>query len=439
MNVTEAVPVADDLARRVIETRRDLHRFPELGLTEFRTAGTIAARLQDLGIDVRAGRDVMEERSIVGRPSEAEMQTAYDRARDGSSLAPWLEKFKGGLTGVVGTLRGLLPGPVVALRCDTDALPIIECAESDHYPAQHGFESAYRGVMHACGHDAHVAIGLAVAEVLSAMRERIHGTIKFVFQPAEEGGRGAVPMKDAGVVDDVDYLIAIHIGTNSESGVFYPVVHGHLASVKFDVTFKGRASHAGGRPEEGRNALLGAAQAVMGLYAISRHHAGRSRVNVGVMRAGSGRNVIPGDAFFAMEVRGETEDICDYMAQRAEQVIRGAAQAHDLQATIETVGRTTTASCDRPLAEAVARAAATVPGLRVTLDPHVSGGSEDATYLMRRVQECGGQAIYACVGSKTTSGHHTPRFDIEESDIVPAVRALATAILAVGEAPPQRA
>ncbi|GAC1311654.1 MAG: M20 family metallo-hydrolase [Vulcanimicrobiaceae bacterium] len=436
MNVTEAIAVADDLARRAIAMRRDLHRFPELGLTEFRTASTIAARLEDLGIEVRAGRDVMDERSVVGRPSEAEMKTAYDRARDGGPPTHWLEKFAGGLTGVVGTLRGAHPGPVVALRCDTDALPILECAESDHYPAEHGFESAYRGVMHACGHDAHVAIGLAVAEVLSAMRERIYGTVKFIFQPAEEGGRGAVPMKDAGVVDDVNYLIAIHIGTNSESGVFYPVVHGHLASVKLDVTFKGRSSHAGGRPEEGRNAMLGAAQAVLGLYAISRHHAGRSRVNVGVLRAGAGRNVIPEDAFFAMEVRGETEEICAYMARRAEQVIRGAAQAHELEVTIEAVGRTTTASCDQPLAQAVARAAATVPGLRVTLDPHVSAGSEDATYLMRHVQAHGGQAIYACVGSKTTSGHHTPRFDIEESDIVPAVRALATALLAVGETPP---
>lgn len=438
MNLSELAPVVEEIGRRVIETRRDLHRFPELGLMEFRTASTIATRLEALGIDVRAGRDVMDERSIVGRPPPADMQAAYGRARAEGALPQWLARFEGGFTGVVGTLRGARPGPVVALRCDTDALPILESTAGDHYPAKAGFASAHAGVMHACGHDAHVAIGLGVAEILARLRDRIHGTVKFIFQPAEEGGRGAVPMKDAGVVDDVDYLIAIHIGTNSESGVFYPVVSGHLASAKLDVTFKGRAAHAGGRPEEGRNALLGAAQAVLGLYAISRHHAGRSRVNVGVLRGGSGRNVIPEDAFFMMEVRGETEEICDYMLRRAEQIIDGAARAHGLEATIEPVGRTTTASCDRALAEAVARAAATVPGLRVTLDPHSSAGSEDATYLMRRVQERGGQAIYACVGSNTTSGHHTPRFDIEESDIVPAVQALAASILAVGEAPPAR-
>ncbi|HTX02879.1 MAG TPA: amidohydrolase [Candidatus Acidoferrales bacterium] len=434
--MTQTLSLPEGLAARTIQRRRDFHRFPELGLTEFRTASAIASTLQALGLEVQAGHDVMEARSRVGVPPEDQVAAAFARAREEGADPSWLARFEGGYTGVVGTLRGAHPGPAIALRCDIDALPILESDEREHVPAREGFVSQHRGVMHACGHDVHAAIGLGVAEALAARREQLHGTVKFLFQPAEEGGRGAIPMRDAGVVDDVDYFIAIHAGMDSESGVFYPITIGWLVSAKLDVTFTGKSAHAGGRPNEGRNALLAAAHAVVGLYGIARHHAGRSRVNVGVLQAGSGRNVIADRAFFMMEVRGETEEICDYMLARADSVIRGAAQAQEVGVDIVPVGRTTSAESSRSLAEAVARAASSVPNLRTTLEPKEAGGSEDATFLMRRVQERGGLAIYACVGSHTPSGHHTPRFDVAESDIVPAVQALATAIAAVGENPP---
>ena len=434
--MTATIPLPTGVAARTIETRRDFHRFPELGLTEFRTASAIASRLQALGLEIAAGRDVMNAKSRVGVPPDEVMHAAFERARSEGAGTSWLEKFKGGYTGVVGILRGAKPGPVVALRCDIDALPILESDEREHVPAREGFVSAHPGIMHACGHDAHAAIGLGVAETLAAQRENIHGTIKFLFQPAEEGGRGAIPMRDAGVVDDVNYLIAIHAGMESESGVLYPITTGWLASAKLDVTFNGRMAHAGGRPEEGRNAILAAAQAITALYAISRHHAGRTRVNVGVVQAGSGRNVIADRAFFMMEVRGETDALCDYMLERARAVIDAAALAQDVSVDIADVGRTGIAESNLPLAEVLARAAESVPNLRTTLEPKEAGGSEDATFLMRRVQERGGQAIYACVGSHTPSGHHTPRFDIAESDLVPAVQALATALVEAGQSPP---
>ena len=231
-------------------------------------------------------------------------------------------------------------------------------------------------------------------------RDRLHGTVKFIFQPGEEGGRGALPMVKAGVVDDVDYFIAIHLGTGVPSRSFRPAVRGHLASAKLDVTFRGRAAHAGGRPEEGRNALLAAASAVVGLYGIARHHAGRSRINVGTLRAGSGRNVIADEATMAMEVRGETEAIADYMLERAEAVLKGAALAQDVTVEIKLAGRTTVATSDEGLSQRLARSlSGRIPGVEIDAASHVTGGSEDATYFMRRVQERGGQAIYAVVGS----------------------------------------
>ena len=330
--------VLPDVAARAVETRRDLHRFPELGMTEFRTASIVAERLTALGLDVKLGREVMDSASRMGMPPEAALDLAYRAAEAAGAPAKFLPSFAGGHTGVVGTLKGAAPGPTIALRVDMDALPILENDTQAHLPAREGFASARPGVMHACAHDGHTAIGLAVAEVLSGLKDKLHGTVKFIFQPGEEGGRGALPMVNAGVVDDVDYFIAIHLGTGVPSRTFRPMVRGHLASAKLDVTFRGRAAHAGGRPEEGRNALLAAASAVVGLYGIARHHGGRSRINVGTLKAGSGRNVIADEAVMAMEVRGETEAIADYMLERAEAVLKGAALAQDVTVEIKLAG-----------------------------------------------------------------------------------------------------
>jgi aminobenzoyl-glutamate utilization protein A len=430
-NLSSMLP---EIAARAVKTRRDLHRFPELGMIEFRTASIVAERLTALGLEIKLGREVMDSASRIGMPPEAALDRAYQDAAANGASAKFLPAFAGGHTGVVGTLKGSMPGPTIALRVDMDALPILENDTQAHLPAREGFVSARPGVMHACAHDGHTAIGLAVAEALSGMKDKLHGTVKFIFQPGEEGGRGALPMVNAGVVDDVDYFIAIHLGTGVPSRTFRPATRGHLASAKLDVTFRGRAAHAGGRPEEGRNALLAAANAVVGLYGIARHHAGRSRVNVGTLKAGSGRNVIADEATMAMEVRGETEAIADYMLERAEAVLKGAALAQDVSVEIKLAGRTTVAASDEKLSQRLAAAlSGQLTGVDIDAGSHVTGGSEDATYFMRRVQERGGQAIYAVVGSDIPSGHHTPEFDIDETDFPWAIEALATGIAALGQ------
>ncbi len=429
-------PAADLLAaaaRRAVALRRDLHRYPELGLTEFRTASLVAARLTELGLAVRLGREVMDSESRIGLPDLEELDRCYRRAEAEGAPAAFLPALAGGHTAVVGTLRGAQPGPVVALRVDMDALPIHEDTTQAHRPAREGFASAHPGVMHACGHDVHTALGLGVAEVLSGLRERLKGTVKFLFQPAEEGGRGAAPMVRAGVVDDVDRFVAIHVGTGVASRSACAAVDGHLASIKLDVTYRGQAAHAGGQPDHGRNALLAAAGAVQALYGISRHHAGRSRINVGTLAAGSGRNVIADHAFLQMEVRGESEEIAEYMRRRAEAILHGAAAMQEVEVEIQTVGRTTTANSDPELARLIASSASAMPGIAICPGPHQAGGSEDATYFMRRVQARGGKAAYAIIGSDLASGHHTPRFDIDEGDIPWGIEFVARALLHFGE------
>lgn len=435
MSLTLDAGILDKAVENAISTRRDLHKHAELGLLEFRTASRVASRLDELGLDLAYGRDVMDAETRYGLPPEDQVNTAFALAKKEGGVESFLAAMEGGFTGVVATLDTGRPGPTVALRVDMDALPILEAATTEHRPAQEGFRSNHEGVMHACGHDVHTAVGLSLAEIMVQHRDHLHGKIKFIFQPAEEGGRGALPMTNAGVVDDVDYLVAIHVGVGVPSGTLRPAVTGHLASTKMDVVFHGQAAHAGGQPDEGRNALIAASHAVLGLYGIARHQDGRSRVNVGVLKAGSGRNVIADEASMLIEVRGENEEILKYMEGRARAVLEGAAVAEGVTHEIKMMGTTTTATSDSSLSHILHDAAKAVPNLNIIPEPYVTGGSEDATFFMRRVQERGGQATYCVIGTDLPTGHHTPTFDIQEKDLPAAIHALALSLARLTEEP----
>lgn len=202
----------------VVAVRRDLHAHPELGFTEIRTAARVDTALRDLGWDVRSGREVFDATGLPGLPEAAVLEHAAGRAAAEGVPEDLVTRFSGGCTAVVADLRGDRPGPRVALRFDMDALPITEASAGDHPPIRRGFASRHPGVMHACGHDGHVAIGLALAAALST--RDFPGTVRLLFQPAEEGVRGAQPMVAAGVCADVDVLLAVHLGFGLPSGRF---------------------------------------------------------------------------------------------------------------------------------------------------------------------------------------------------------------------------
>lgn len=233
---------------------------------------------------------------------------------------------RAGYTGVIAILR-CGEGPTVAMRFDIDALPMTECPQDAHRPTREGFASVNPGMMHACGHDGHAAIGLGVARILMAHRDVLHGTVKLIFQPAEEGVRGAHAIVENGWLDDADALLASHVAPTgkADDGDVTVGTWGSLATTKYDVAFTGRAAHAGGFPEQGKNALLAAASAALALHAIPRHGGGQSFINVGTLRAGSGRNVVPDYALMQLEVRGETTEINQFMMKRTEEICRGAA------------------------------------------------------------------------------------------------------------------
>ncbi|ACS84327.1 M20 family metallo-hydrolase [Musicola paradisiaca] len=406
--------------------RRDLHKFAESGWLEFRTSTLVAERLHRLGYDLKLGREVIATDARMGLPSEAVLKAQEQRALEQGALPQWLPYFSGGFTGIVATLATGRPGPVLGYRVDMDALDLNEQLDSEHRPFRDGFASCNAGMMHACGHDGHTTIGLGLAAVLMAMREQLCGTIKILFQPAEEGTRGGKSMAEAGVVDDVDYFTAIHIGTGIPAGQLVCGNDTFMATTKIDVTYRGVASHAGGRPEEGRNALLAAAQATLGLHAIPRHSGGSSRINVGVLQAGTGRNVVPSNAMMKVETRGSTNEVNEFIYQQALQVINGAAAMHGVSVDIKLMGA---AQSSQPSPEWVAfihRQAEQVPELNSIIDrKDGAAGSEDATYLMERVKAHGGLASYAIFGTDLSAGHHNEKFDFNESVIPVAVKTLA--------------
>ena len=417
--------VVASLQEGLVRDRRDFHRHAESRWTEYRTSARIAQRLTDLGYEVLIGPDVCAASSRMGLPELHDLESHWERAAAEGAPVEILETMKGGFTGAIGILRRG-PGPTVALRFDIDALGIQESDASDHRPAREGFSSIHPGVCHACGHDGHAAIGLAVAEALKRLEEGIHGTVKLIFQPAEEGVSGARSIVDAGHLDDVDFALAQHVMTGWSVGEIVPGIGGYAATEKFDVHFVGEPAHAGGSPEGGRNALLAAATAALNLHALPRHQAGFTRINVGRMSAGTGRNVIPSDADLVVEVRGETTALCRSMHTRAVRVVEAAGAMYGCSVSIRAMGAAGTAESNRELADRVESVAKRIgPHTAHTVDK--MGGSEDFTEMMRRVQERGGQACYVGIGADLYGirhhdtnrvqvlAAHTSRYDFDES------------------------
>lgn len=413
------------LHKQLIEWRRDFHRHPELGFLEMRTSTIVADTLVKLGYDIKIGRQVMNPDFTMGKPSDEETKAHYEWAKENGAVLEYLDQVSEGYTGIVATLDTGREGPTAAFRVDMDALPIYESEDSSHVPLKEGFRSV-NNEMHACGHDVHTSIGLGLATLLMEHKDTINGTIKLLFQPAEEGTRGARSMVEAGVVDDVDYFVASHIGTGVPYNHFLASNNGFLATSKIDVTFRGVSSHAGGQPEEGKNAMLAAANAVINLNAIPRHSGGATRINVGELHAGSGRNVIAGSANLKIETRGTTAELNDYMKQYAESIIKGAAQMFQVESTMETVGEGTSAKGSTALAEVLVKAADSA-SLTTSLEENKPSGSEDATFFINRVQERGGLASYCIFGTDLAAGHHNEKFDINEDSMAPAVQTLLTA------------
>lgn len=370
------------------ELRRDFHRHPELGFQEVRTAGIVSQELKKLGLEVRSG---------VAR------------------------------TGVVGLLEGGKPGPVILVRFDMDALPIQEESGAE-------YASQKPGVMHACGHDGHTAIGLTVAHLLSRRQKDLSGSVKFVFQPAEEGLGGAEGMIAEGVLahPKPDYAFALHLWNEKPVG-WFGVTPGPLmaASEVFQIRLIGKGGH-GALPHLAIDPITGASQIVSALQTIASRNVSPLRsvaISVTSIHAGETFNVIPQWVELKGTIRTFDSQVRQYVLRRFQEIVAGVGQAMGCQVEINLQMLTPAVVNDAQVAKRVSEVGRRLFPDAAFDDTFQTMVSEDMAYMMQDIPGC-----YFLVGSANfekglDAPHHHPRFDIDE-EALPMAAALMSAVIA---------
>lgn len=419
----------------LVAVRRELHRHAEPGWCEIFAATKVVNTLTQLGWQVQFGEEVISRDARMGLPAQATLDFYYQQALAAGADPKIADRLRGGFTGVVGILKGMTKGPTVAFRFDLDANQGVEAAAPDHFPAREGFGSIHTGVHHNCGHDGHTSMGLGLARAITMMRETLTGEVRLIFQPAEEGLRGAKAMVAAGVLKDVEYFVGCHLGVQALAvGEIVAGYNNILGSVKLDIEFTGQGAHAAISPHVGRNALLAACVSAQNLMAIPRHGEGDTRINVGSIKGGDSRNTVPSAASMIVELRSDNEVALQYLKEAADRIVTGAAGMHGVTSRVEQVGESRAASSDPELSKVVALAANDVPSVTKIRDAVDFKGSDDAAEMMRTVQSDGGKAVYFGVGTELNAVHHNPYFDFDERALSVGVEVLKRILPPLGAA-----
>lgn len=418
----KAIALKDEL----VKNRRFFHSHPETGWFTFFTTASIIKKLKEYGYTLKLGREIVKPDAREGLGSKEALDAAIERAK---SLLPkedhhLLDVMEDGLTGVVADIDTGREGPFLAFRFDIDGVDVTESKEDSHRPTKEGFRADIDGITHACGHDGHITIGLALAKIISENIDDFKGKFRFIFQTAEEGTRGAVGMEPTGILDGVDYLLGGHIGFQAtEDGGIICGTNKLLATSKFDVIFSGISAHAAGAPQEGANALLAAAEAALAMHGITRHAKGVTRINVGVLRAGEGRNVIAPNAYMACETRGETTELNEFMKKKCYEIVEGVSKIHGVTYEIKGTGGTAGGDSSPEITKLYEKAAAESPYIdndKIVGD-YDFGACEDYAHFMSAVQNKGGKSGYLMIGTKLAAGHHNKAFDFNEDCLVTGV------------------
>ena len=388
------------LAPSIIEARHRIHQYPELSNREVKTAELVAAHLRSLGMEVRT-------------------KVAH--------------------TGVIGILKGALPGPVVAVRADMDALPV---TEQVNVPYASKVRTTYNGqdvgVMHACGHDIHVAVQLGVASALAAMRDRLPGTVLFVFQPAEEGPPlgeqgGAKLMLEEGAFANPkpSAVFGLHAFSAMETGkVGWIAGPSYAAATEWRATVKGRQAH-GAAPELSVDPIVMASQIVGALQTIRARNLSPftpSVITTGIIRGGERLNIIPAEVKLEGTIRTFDVAVQDTVERRMREVFDGVTRANGGSFTLDfhrgypvTVNDSVLARRTRPTMERIVGAANVV-----TISP--TTGAEDFSYFANAVP-----GFYYRLGTTkpgtVSGGHHTPTFQADDAAIPVGIRVMSAVLL----------
>ena len=394
--MNEFLTEAKELFSYTRALRRDFHMHPELGFQEIRTGGIVAKELEQLGIEVTKG---------VGK------------------------------TGVVGLLEGARPGPIVLLRFDMDALPIVEDTGAE-------YASTKPGIMHACGHDGHTAIGLTVAKILHARREELAGTIKFCFQPSEEGFNGeevggAEMMIRDGVLDGpkVDKTLAMHLWNERPLG-WIGIAKGAVmaGAEEFHIKLTGKGGH-GAAPHTTIDPVVAAAHIITALQTIvSRNVAPLHTAVVSATKVDVGTtfNVIPQEAKILGTIRTFDPVVRKLVLERFEQIARGVGASLGCEVDVR-ITRVTPAVINNEFVTSKVQETAqrVLPESELDANGYITMGAEDMAYMQEKVDGC-----YFFVGSNNKErhldyGHHHPKFDFDEEALARGAALMAAAAIDV--------
>lgn len=388
---------AEAIEEQVIEWRRDFHQNPELSNREFKTAEKIAKHLKSLGMDVT------------------------------TNVAK---------TGVVAILKGDNPGKVVALRADIDALPVTERNDlAFKSEVKATFLGTETGVMHACGHDTHTAILMGTAEVLAKHKDKINGTVKFIFQPAEEGpppgeeGGAKLMIKEGALKNpDVDAIFGLHINSGTEVNTIKYKPGGTMAAVeRFVINVKGKQTH-GSAPWSGVDPIMISAKIIDGLQTIISREAPlveeAAVITVGKITSGVRFNIIPESAELIGTVRTLDPDMKSLIIRRMTEMTETIAKAYGGTATIEFQNNTSITYNDLELTEQMLPTLQNIAGNENVVLTKATTGGEDFSYFQEEVP-----GFYFFLGGMTPGNttpfpHHTPDFQINEDGLLLGVKSM---------------
>lgn len=396
---------SDKIEKKVIEWRRDFHQHPELGNQEVRTAKIVADHLRALGMDVT------------------------------ENIA---------FTGVLGILKGGKPGPVIALRADMDALPVTERVD---VPFKSVVKTVYNdqetGVMHACGHDSHTAILMGVAEILAGMKKDLAGTVKFIFQPAEEGVQdksipfGADGMVKAGVLENpkVDVIFGLHINSPTPAGMISYKPGPTMAAVdELEITVKGKQTH-GAYPWDGVDPVVTASQIINGLQTVVSRNVklieAPAVVTVGAIHGGIRHNIIPESVKMIGTIRTLTREQRIFVHKRIEAIARNIAAANQCEAEIKIIPGYPVTANDEALTRLMVPTFMETVGKDMVREVPVVMGAEDFSYYQEKVP-----GLFFFLGGRPpktpveeAAPHHTPDFYLDESGFKNGVRTLCNLVI----------
>lgn len=392
---------ADEIEAQVIEWRRHFHENPELSNREFETAKYIAAYLEELGLEVQTG---------VAK------------------------------TGVVAMLEGGQPGPVVGLRADIDGLPVTERTDVPFRSTATGiYQGKEVGVMHACGHDTHIAILMGVAKILTEMKDDLNGSVKFIFQPAEEGAPvgeegGAELMVKEGVLKDpdVDAIFGLHISDYTPVGTINYRPGSIMASVNsYSIDIQGKQAH-GSAPWNGVDPIVTAAQMINNIQTIVSRNMELTKqaavVTVGVIEGGVRHNIIPESVHMEGTIRSLDEDMRQLIFNRLETIITNTAEANGAEATLTIHKGYPITYNDPQLTSAMLPTLQEVAGADNVNEINAITGAEDFSFFQEEIP-----GLYFFIGGmpegRTPAGHHTPDFYLDESGMKLGVRAMSNLVI----------